>query len=62
MCTKFQNSVKRVKVLLLLIIVGSILSLSSCSFETYECHAYGNTNNSTKHGNKAQTHYAKKYK
>jgi hypothetical protein len=60
MCTKFQNSLDKAKVLLLVIIIGVIIS--SCSFETYECNAYGNTNNKTNHGHKAQSKYAKKYK
>lgn len=33
--------------------------LASCSFETYQCAAYGNHNLTTKHGSKAQSKYAK---
>ena len=35
------------------------LLLTSCGLETYQCHTYGNTNRTTKHGNKAQTKYMK---
>lgn len=37
-----------------------VLVLSSCSFESYHCHSYGNTNHTTKHGQKAQMKYHKK--
>lgn len=44
---------------LIFIIIAAIM-LTSCSFESYQCHSYGNTNHSTKHGNKAQNKYYKK--
>ncbi len=36
------------------------LVVASCSFETYQCHAYGSTNQRTKHGHKAQAKYIKR--
>jgi PBP1b-binding outer membrane lipoprotein LpoB len=41
------------------LIALTALVLTSCGLSTYECHTYGNTNRMTKHGNKAQTRYAK---
>lgn len=35
---------------------------TSCSFSVYECPAYGNTNNNTKQGVKAQNKYHKDYR
>ncbi|MFZ6000789.1 MAG: lipoprotein [Bacteroidota bacterium] len=37
-----------------------VVLLASCSFETYQCHSYGNTNHITKHGHKAQGKYTKR--
>lgn len=37
-----------------------IFVFSSCSFETLQCHSYGNTNHKTSHGHKAQFKYTKK--
>ncbi len=45
----------------LIFVIIAALMLTSCSFETYQCHSYGNTNHSTKHGAKAQTKYYKKH-
>lgn len=43
----------------IVLIALTALVMTSCGFSTYECHSYGNTNRITKHGNKAQTRYAK---
>ncbi len=44
----------------LIVIIIAALMLTGCSFETFQCHSYGNTNHTTKHGHKAQTKYVKK--
>lgn len=46
------------KKLILFLLVAA--TLSSCTFENYRCHSYGNTNGYTKHGHKAQKSYGKR--
>ncbi|MCE2996115.1 MAG: hypothetical protein ACK5RG_11880 [Cyclobacteriaceae bacterium] len=46
------------KKLVLFVVLAAILT--SCSFETYHCHSYGQTNNHTKHGLKSQSKYTKR--
>jgi hypothetical protein len=50
---------KKVLILASLIVV---VVMSSCSFESYssQCPAYSHHNKMTKHGEKAQTKYARK--
>lgn len=62
MKNKIEIALEKIKMLILMLSLGMIISLSSCSFETYQCHSYGNTNLQTKHGSKAQSNYAKKYR
>jgi uncharacterized protein YxeA len=45
----------------ILFILACII-LTSCSFETYQCHSYGQTNNYTHRGVKSQGRYAAKHK
>ncbi|HLZ16233.1 MAG TPA: hypothetical protein VKQ08_04310 [Cyclobacteriaceae bacterium] len=36
----------------------ALVLMTSCTIE-YQCHSYGQTNQSTRHGKKAQAKYAK---
>jgi hypothetical protein len=45
------------KKLILFVVMAAFLT--SCAFETYNCHSYGQTNNHTKHGQKSQAKYSK---
>ncbi|HET9055038.1 MAG TPA: hypothetical protein VFM90_12735 [Cyclobacteriaceae bacterium] len=40
----------------------TLLVLSACSFETYQCPAYSESAKTTKYGAKAQARYYKKHK
>jgi hypothetical protein len=46
----------------ILIALAILVTLSSCSLEVLQCHSYGHTNHSTKHGSKAQDKFAKKHR
>jgi hypothetical protein len=43
-----------------LLIVVAGLMLTSCSFQSYQCPAYGHHKLGTKHGAKAQNKYARR--
>jgi len=53
-----QKEKNKMKKLILFLLVAA--TLSSCAFESYQCHSYGNTNGHTKHGQKAQKSYGKR--
>ncbi len=53
--TKKKKVMKKV---VLFVVLAAILT--SCSFESYQCHSYGQTNNHTKHGLKSQYKYTKR--
>jgi PBP1b-binding outer membrane lipoprotein LpoB len=55
---KKQITMKKVILIALVLVV----TLSSCSLETFQCHSYGHTNHHTKHGVKAQDKFAKKHR
>lgn len=50
------------KKIVILLGLLTVILLSSCSFETFQCPAYSESTKTTKHGAKAQARYYKKHK